>query len=120
MGKLVETHEIVVEGVQGELVGDDLLQELAKALEEGNHSICLCHCIVWLIGFWDDDDFHCGPGMMTQFDGFAQNGCEVGRMGLKAPFEELVGNAGGPRRRSVRGGLEGGSDLVGCNGDEVP
>jgi len=51
--------------------------------------------------FGDNDDFGDWPGVMTEFEGAAEDGEEMGRASGKTPFEEPVRDARGARSRSI-------------------
>ena len=81
--------------VKQDLLCDDLLKELATALQEGDWPVCLGNAVVWFARFQDRDDNRTSPGVVAPEDSGVEQRGQAGGRGRMTPLEEFIGNLSG-------------------------
>jgi hypothetical protein len=70
--------------------GNNLLQELAAALEEGDGMICFGQAIVRLVEFWNWYHFGRMPGVCSVLNASIEQVNKVKGRGRESPLQQLV------------------------------
>ena len=101
------------------MFGDDLLEELTTALQEGYQSVGLCNPVIYFTRFWDGDDGGASPRVVAPgYSSIKQRG-KVGQSSRVTPFEEFVCNACGTQCQLVGGACKVTGNLFICDGVEA-
>ena len=102
--KLVRREDRVQARIVQNTGGDDLLQEFAAALKEGDRPVCRSNSVIRFIWLRDGNHLSSVPRVGAVGDASVEQVNEAGGASLKGPFKQLVADTRYSWCRGVRGG----------------
>ena len=84
---MLRREDLVEAGIAHDPSGNDLLQEFATTLKEGDRPVGLCNAVVWLVWFGDRYDFSRVPWVGAIGDAAVEQVNKAVRGGGKSPLD---------------------------------